>query len=993
MTAANQFTELIEKEKKQELINFLKTADSMLRKELIPVLKTLSRNYNQYKQLKDGTYGYTASETQRNLLQLAAFVLFNRKDYEKSAMPIWFLKEMDIISILEWYCPDWFSDYVNKQAEDEYISHLFSYDYIMLLTDKNYIHPAPKLIARILPGYIFEHVIKEEKHVWVWKPENLLKRPITLQEHIWYVFEEETNLHYSDRYLQFGENGGEEKIGWVSTFQKYTTAGQIDRLRLLKEALLASNRNFNKILSGWFVDLFKALEPTSEELLLLQPELITVLSASHSKPVTEALGFLKKIAGEKEFDCTGILDAAPIALSSNVKNTVTAALMLLDSLAAKHPSYRQAVSVVCCHAFLHTDDSLQTRAAKLIVKYTKGKEEELSEALLPYQEGLLQNAKNLLSGFIQITSANSALESDVTAGKNKIENEPAYLSPIPAIDSVDELLFFAAQAFDNNESWHIDVLPAALINLQHELKGAVLSQLQTALQRALKLTRNSLRSNEGFYDHMLAIFFIDICIHLVRNYPDDASALSKIFDSFDQKEGDTVNKWMNQKVGTLYLQTWGKYENDPYYQPYLNLLISAAKKFIAGDNTPLLSTPTHQPGWVDPEVLVQRLYIYQQKKVLPGKIDSELAIARCYLKGSTEAVRKAREMLIDEWQQLLLFLLGNDELMPQGPFYTPTLWLTASLSKWPKQEYSAFNAFGYYGEGLARYTGQYQWAALIEEYETERSSWEGGKYSTQKVTETRKVLQVYRTTAERYKEEKKNVSKTLLEKLGIKKMLSAPKVPLEKLVYDYLTFKCRFFSNESNDIRRTFLLTPNNLEVFLAQLLVECMKYPIYTSEADKRMVVAALQVLHELWDKQGEMAHLFVATALIGADKTGAGTAAEIWLNNASTDNINSALMGTIIGKLVAADFAPLKRFNDLAIQTLFRVSATHNAQLQNMIEHTIAELPDVPVKNLKKLLEIYSELLAINNSSIASPLIKERFHTWKANSSSMKLVETLLA
>jgi hypothetical protein len=992
MTAANQFTELIEKEKKQELINFLKTADSMLRKDFIPVLKTLSKKYNEFKRLKDGTYGYTASDTQRNLLQLASFVLFNMKDYEKSAMPVWFLNDKETTQILEWYCPDWLSDYINKQADEEYISHIFSYDFIMSLNERGFIHPSSKLIAKILPNYIFEHEIKEQKHVWVWKPENLLKRPITLQEHIWYVFEEETNLHYSGRYLQFGEDTGKEKIGWVTTFQKYTAAGQIDRLRLLKEALLASNRNFNKILSGWFVDLFKALQPTNEELLLLQPELNTVLSAPHSKPVTESLGFLKKIAGENKFDCAAVLDAAPVALSSNVKSTVAAALMLLDNLAAKHPQCRQAVCVACCHTFLHTDDSLQTRAAKLIIKYTKGKEEELLEALLPYQESLLQNAKNLLSGFLQLTAANSAPETGITAGTNKMENEPASFAPIPAVDTVDELLFFAAQAFDNNASWHIDVLPAALINLQHELKGAVLSQLQPALQRALKLTRNSLRSNEGFYDHMLAVFFIDICIHLVREYPDDARALNKVFDSFDQKEGDTVNKWMNQTVGTLYLQTWSKHENDPYYQPYLNLLIAAAKKFMAGDSTPLLSTPTHQPGWVDAVILVKRLSIYQQRQEVPDKIDMELAIARCYLKGMAEAVTIAREILTREWQHLILFLLGNEEVMPQGPFYNPSLWMTASLSKWPKQEYSAFNAFGYYEQGLAKYTGQYKWAALIEEYETDRHSWEGGNHSIQKVKETRKLLQVYRNSAGKHQEEKKALSKILLEKLGINKIQKTQKVQLEKLVYDYLTFKTRFFSFESNDIRRTLLLTPNNLEAFLAQLLIACMKYPIYTSETDKRMVMAALQVLHELWEKQGEMAHLFVATALIGADKPCAGTAAEIWLNHTGTGNINSALLGTIIGKLVSADFAPLKRFNDLAMQSLFRVSATHNAQLQIVIEHTIAELPDVPVKNLKKLLEIYSELLAINNSSIANPLIKERFHIWKANSSSMKLVETLL-
>jgi hypothetical protein len=991
MTSAEQFSAFIEKEKKQELINFLKTSDGKLRRELIPVLKTLSRKYNEFKQLENGSYGYNATETQRNLIQLASFIVFNKKDYEKSAMSVWFLNDKGINQILEWYCPDWFSDFVNKQADEEYIPYYLTYDYIIWLEEKGYIHPSQKLIAKSLPNLIFEQETKEKDRVWVWKPENLLKRPVTLQEHIWYLFEEETNLHYSDRFLHFGNEISKEKIGWVNTFLRYTDTGQIDRHRILKESLLAANKNFNKVLSGWFIDLFNALQPTDEELILLQPELISLLSSPHSKPVNDVLGYLKQIAGEKELDCAAIFDTTPVALSSKVKNTVTAALMLLDKIAAKHPPYRQPVMVVCCHAFVHADDGLQTRAAKLIVKYASGKEEEVGEALAPYWEGLLQNAKNLLSGFTQKTATKNVVEPIVVTSTDKITNEPTALSPIPAVDTVDELLFFAAQAFDNNASWHIDMLPAALINMQHELKGAVLSQLQPALQRALKLTRNGLRSNEGFYDHMLAIFFIDICIHLVRKYPADARELNKVFDSFDQKEGDTVNKWMNQAADTLYLQGWTKYDNDPYYQPYLQLLISAAKKFMAGDNTPLLSSPTHQPGWVDAVTLVQRLYTYQQRQVLPEQIDAELAIARCYLKNTAEAVTMAKEILIGEWQQVLLFSLDGD-VMPQGPFNSPTLWMTASLSKWPKQEYSAFNAFGYYEQGLAKYTGQYEWAAMIEEYETDRHSWEGGKHSIQKVMETRKLLQVYRTTSVSSQEEKKAGPKTLLERLGIKKIQQALKAPPETLLYDYITIKCRYFSNESNDIRRTLLLTPNNPEVFLAQLVAECMNYPFYTTEPDKRMVIAALQVMHELWDKQGEMAHLFVATALISADKPGASIAAEIWLNYASTGKINSALLGAIIGKQVAADFAPLKRFTDLAIQSLFRVSATHNGLLQTMIELIITQLPNEPVKNLKKLLEIYSELLATNNTSIANPSVLERMQVWKANASLKKLVESIL-
>ena len=43
---------------------------------------------------------------------------------------------------------------------------------------------------------------------------------------------------------------------------------------------------------------------------------------------------------------------------------------------------------------------------------------------------------------------------------------------------------------------------------------------------------------------------------------------------------------------------------------------------------PLLSTPTHQCGYLDPVVLVRRLARYQQKNVAPENYDVQLAISR-----------------------------------------------------------------------------------------------------------------------------------------------------------------------------------------------------------------------------------------------------------------------------------------------------------------------------------------------------------------------------
>ena len=67
-------------------------------------------------------------------------------------------------------------------------------------------------------------------------------------------------------------------------------------MRVLKESLLAVNRNLNKNLSSWFAGMFTALNPSTEEQLTLQPEIFAVLSAPHSRPVNIILGLLKTYA-------------------------------------------------------------------------------------------------------------------------------------------------------------------------------------------------------------------------------------------------------------------------------------------------------------------------------------------------------------------------------------------------------------------------------------------------------------------------------------------------------------------------------------------------------------------------------------------------------------------------------------------------------------------------------------------------------------------------
>lgn len=965
MTHLEQMSLLVEKSQEEELLTFLKVLDNIQKKELVPHLKKLTREYNEFLQTTKTSYEYRGTTTQRHILQIASFVCFGRADYEKSPFPIWIIGENVTDRILEWYCPDWFSDFINKQSSREFIPHYLTYERIMDMSDKGYVKPGKELLAKVMPKMIFE----SEKNVWTCNPQNLLKRKITLDEHIWYLFEVDTDLHYSDRWLNFDKK---EKTGWIDVFIKFSEEKKIDRFRLLRETIFASNKNFNKVLSGWFIQLFTGLRPEKSEIISLQKELFSILNAPHSKVVNTALEAIKQIADNDQFDIVSFLDSAPVLLAADTKATVVATLTVLDKIAKKHRIQREDVVIKTCGVFVIADDDLQTKAAKIIEKYADKDNEQIKNELAGYQTGIMQNARKILGHLltetsIQITEHKTALP--------YVDAQPE-LAEIPAIETIDDLMFLAAMAFDNTATWHFDQLPASLLKFQNEISAENIGLFEPALQRALKMIGRDFPSTIGFLDHMLAVFFIDYGIWLVQKYQDDAKILQQLFAKYNQKDGDEIRTWMGIEATKTYLQGWDNYHHDPCYQVHKKFLLSALKKIKKADSLPLISTPTHQPSWIAPEIFVERLKTYQEQNIEPCPIDLQMAIARCYLKKLPDAIEKAKKILTGEIRELCLFLFGETN-QPKGPFTNEVAWMAASLSKTPKKTYPQFENFSGNLKPFTLYTGQIGWRSVDEEY-----TFDSYNFNLKKnvpVTSRRKII--YFDFPE-IANNKSNPVKKLFSKFSEK--------PKEEtaFIYDFFKFNTTYFSSEHNDIKRILLLIPGNPEAFLPQIANRCLAYPSFWSENDKRLIIATLQILYEIWDDFGKMAHFFVATCMLSPDKTVAKIAAEIWVKATAENKIDHAWIGSIVGIHEKIEFAPFIRFTDLVMQNMFRVSAFHDRKLQQLVENVIIELPDEPIKNLKKLVEIYVELLAANNASVADSKVTQKLTTWAKNATLKKLI-----
>lgn len=973
MNREQEFEKILRNSKADDMILFLRTLTDAERKALVPQIKKSGKYYLTY-EMVGNTYKNKATPEQGNALGYAWFFCYSKKEFEKEN-PAWLISKEHLDKLLPWYVPDWLSDYINSFASREWLPHAFNYDLLMELKNKGFLQPDPEIIARVLINAIYEHLDRNFKFT----PEKLLLYPETLDEHIWHLFQYETTLYFANRYMVMAGQQSKEETGWVTVFKKYVAQGKIDRLRIMKESLLASNRNFNKNLSGWFADLFLQLEPGEDEKLSVQSELLVLLSSPHSKVINVALQSFKAIADHPSFLIDDFLDAAISVITSETKSVITACLQVLEKIAKKNKDKRKQIMELVSPVFIQKDETLQVKTAKLIQKFGDPKDEGLKATLNSYSPTLFSGTRELLKDFLETTVEEGQPLVDITEEKNYTLTDDKKL---PSINSFDDLVFLCSSAFDNNESWHIDLLPAALLQWNDEVRGNNVAKLEPALQRALKLYHRDWRSTNGYLDQLLAGFFIDYCFLLIDKHGKDAAPLKKHCEQFFSKYEPLKQHWQEHGTNITYIGGWKANSEEDCYWSYKTFLIYALQCIRSGQKQPFLSTPTHAPAWIHPVVLVQRIISYNGTNIILNPIDIQIAFSRCWLHNTEEAIALARENLTGETLNVLVFLL-DPASEPSGDLQPEWLWAIAALSKSPLSVYSQFQHF-HCSQNPAKYTGQYPWKAEVEHYLTDKYHWDDGKMRIEKVPAQRKTLHIY--FSERGKTAEKTGLKKWLNKLIPQKEEKTGSMPL---IYDHMEIRSTYVSVESNDIRRLMMLVPKNPEPLLAQVLHHCFRFADYFNEGEKRLLVEALKAVHDIWKPFGETAHLLIAISMLAPDKTACSYAAEIWIKGVNEQSINSSLIGSAIAKMQGIELAPLKRFTDTVMDRMLGISAMHNQALEELLVGLLKRLPEVPIKNLKKTLEIYFELLNTNRSVVKDKDLERILNIWKEKEGLKKVVK----
>ena len=957
MTIEERFNEIVEKQQGDAIIPFLQGLTPEERKSLVPCLNKQEEHYNKFVQLEPNTYGTRATPEQHRILNLTAFVIYSQKEYSKY---YWGINVERLNELISWHVPTWLNSFF-KESERKDSRDFYNMDYEILMDWLEQgvlkVSPTPQTIAGYLVSYINTTAI-------------LQKREITLKEHIWYLFEYDCGQNWMDN-----RNGGSPYYPYRYLIEN----GLLDRMRVLKESLLAVNRNMNKNLCSWFAGMFEALAPSVEEQLELQPELFAVLSCPHSRPTNIILKLLKNLCSHPQFPTEEFLNQTSVLFASDVKAVHQNTLAILNKLAKERKEYRDAICCAAAQGLMSREESIQSKIVKLIQTYGDTESATLKEALSVYVDTMLTGIKQELKPYLEGSSSDITPANPTTNNAPFISESYEPIPPIiseenriPEITSTEDLIFLASQVLEVNEVYHFEQFISSLIQWDAQLEAGQVSQWTPIFQRAYKLILSGRNSRTGILDDMMATFLVDYSKLLIRRFPEEGKELKVLHEKMVQKDEVQRGHWGFCNLQSLTIRK--KRNKQIEHRVHRQLLCHTLDMLESNKpRLPLLSTPTHIPMFIDPAILIQRLKQYQQADVEPNSQDMQIALSRTVLDETTaQLLSTITQELEGEYRNLLLFLFGEKESAPQSPFTHPAWWMTAGLIKSPETVYPEFKDFPYNESPREFLTGNFAWKTYLESHSY--------------IDYTKKVVEWTSSTISIHLPEGQNVRIINKGKYN-ERAEYHPRTPHPLLVEIYYP-QGKYFDDISKDLPRLLWLAPNTPEPLLAWCICQAIYDPMLNEVREVNVTRTTIETFHQFRHTWHEISYLLEASCMLVADKTSRAYAAEIWIERANQGCIDSSRIGRILGSHQNTGWGPLKRLTDLIQQQMMNVSPLHNRELEKLLTAMLAELPEKPVKDLKKLLEIYAEILSINNSKAEDERVLHLLDVWKGVANLKKAV-----
>jgi Family of unknown function (DUF6493) len=439
----------------------------------------------------------------------------------------------------------------------------------------------------------------------IWEREGVTVRDVLLDDRdllaheIWRLFEVEGGGEVSMAALD-GYPGS-----WAETLVELSAAGVLPREQLLDASLAALGRDFSSFRAGWFSRFHEALEPALSERAGRTDAYLRLLSSHVANTVSFALKALTRLAKAGHLaDRDDVTERLRPALASERRTIVTSALALL-------PEGEQA-ALSACAALGHRDAAVQARALDVIERaLTPG----VRAGMLQYAGDIAPTLRERFDAAVGVEAAPGEHERPA-ADLDELRAAAAALAPAArALAGVDAALE-AAEAGAVPERLRFAVADLPIVACAEPVQplddvDELIEVLSRWVEGAIGVGAQLERALDA-----LARMGVDRPADLERRTSSLRRRAAALAERAPARE--LVEAWLD---GVPAPDRWLRRRGRGLSVARLReLAVQVAERRAQ----PLLATPTHAGGWVDPRVLVARL----ERVRSPGSHDLIAALCR-----------------------------------------------------------------------------------------------------------------------------------------------------------------------------------------------------------------------------------------------------------------------------------------------------------------------------------------------------------------------------
>ena len=433
---------------------------------------------------------------------------------------------------------------------------------------------------------------------------------------------------------------------WDEVFAQLYAEKRLDR-QLIVRLLSSLTLNFKKGRLDWHIRLIKMFNPSDEEWLAYQDLLLAALYATNNTVLNFAVQTLQKISAHPGFEHAAFMQSLS-AMTGREKcdKSLLAALNIAEALAERFPEYRPTLAQDVSGALIQGNETVQLCAAKLMLKYASAA--DVVTLVEPYRNGLKRRVAELL----QSTTLPVAQVSIPTLD----------YSPLAVLANWDALLFHCGKTLAGQEALDVELFYAGVIALQDSMPGDYKKQMQP------------------YYKKLMKPYLDSTLLYTLRDF---------------------VHQWL---TGESAAEAQKHERRFPHLQNQNRLVLERLRNHCT---LALLATPTHQPFYVSPQALVERLLAHEQcdypvdlddliiacNRILPGNIATEVKQQALTLKG--------------DYAEAVHYLLGmSDKIAPLNDAQLP-LWTQITRTR---------DANGVYPQYELLAKEQASWATVVEPF-------------------------------------------------------------------------------------------------------------------------------------------------------------------------------------------------------------------------------------------------------------------------------------